>query len=82
MRSRDGRRFAPILEARARKLDDGTIELSSPQPGAWRDGPELGALIGPGVRVGRLEVLGVLHDLIAPEGAAGIVASLPEGKRL
>lgn len=63
----------PIEAALAKRRPDGIVELSSPLVGLWREPPEKGSLLRPGMRVGAVEVLGVLHDLVVPEGAAGIV---------
>lgn len=78
---RDGRRFEPELPVRARRREDGVIELLAPCPGLWRGGPEDGALVKAGSDLGELEVLGVLHRLRAPSGAFGLVER-DEGPRL
>ena len=70
---KDGRRYAPKIEARMRK-DGAAIEVLAPCPGLWREAPEPGSVVMPAMQVGKLDVLGVLHDLIAPEGAQGVVA--------
>jgi acetyl-CoA carboxylase biotin carboxyl carrier protein len=68
--SRAGER--DVLAARLVRVG-GRIELRSPGVGEWREGPERGRLIGPGAPLGRLEVLGRLWPLGAPEGARGVV---------
>ena len=50
------------------------IEVRAPAVGLWRDAPPAGSLVRPGDSLGRLEVLGVMHRLIAPAQARGIVA--------
>lgn len=79
---RDGRRFEPELSLRARRREDGRIELSAPGPGLWRGAPEAGALVTAGGELGELEILGVLHRLRAPADAFGVVVELPSGRRL
>lgn len=59
--------------ARAKRRDDGKTVLCSPEVGLWREAPALGALVRPGVQIGRIEVLGRLIPIHAPEGAFGIV---------
>lgn len=54
-------------------LEDG--ELRSPAVGVWRGAPREGDVISPGSAVGALEVLGVLHRLVAPQNASGVVVS-------
>jgi acetyl-CoA carboxylase biotin carboxyl carrier protein len=56
----------------ARRVDD-RFELRAPAVGLWRGRPGPGALIEPGSALGELDVLGVLHRLLAPAGAIGIV---------
>ncbi|MBX3250193.1 MAG: hypothetical protein KF901_23645 [Myxococcales bacterium] len=68
------------LEAKLVRRDDGTLALVAPRPAHWREAPRKGALVTPGAPLGRLEVLGTLHDLVAPAGAAGIVVDLYEPK--
>lgn len=69
----DSRSFVPTLTATLEALEGGRVALRSPSPGYWRDGPELGSLIRPGAALGKVEVLGVLHRLEAPDGAVGVV---------
>ena len=66
---------ARALIAALRRRDDGTLELLSPTVGYYREAPEPGALLGPGQRLGALEVLGEVQTLITPEGAHGRVLS-------
>jgi acetyl-CoA carboxylase biotin carboxyl carrier protein len=73
--SASGRRFQPELLCAVRGRDDGTVELRSPGVGLWRGAPHRGALVTPGAVVGELEILGVLHLLRAPAGAAGVVVA-------
>lgn len=80
--NRDGRRFEQVLIARAKKRDDGMLELFAPRPGLWRGAPLAGDAIAPGGELGELEVLGVLHRLKAPDDAHGLVGDLPAGRRL
>ncbi len=76
----DGRRFAPVLECRAR-TEDGELRLYAPRPGLYRDAPPAGTLVRPGDAVGALEVLGVIHPLRAPKKAFGVVTPMLEGRR-
>lgn len=71
---RDGRLYEPVLEATAHRLD-GTIELRSPAVGLWRGRPPKGTLVVPGEEIGELEILGVLHRVLAPKDAAGVVTT-------
>lgn len=61
------------MQAGLTRLDDGRIELRAPCVGKWREGPPEGALVRPGLPIGYVEILGVVHELVAPEGAAGVV---------
>jgi acetyl-CoA carboxylase biotin carboxyl carrier protein len=54
-------------------LEEGRLELRCPGVGLWREAPARGSLVFPGSLVGRLEVLGILHPLRAPEGTHGLV---------
>jgi acetyl-CoA carboxylase biotin carboxyl carrier protein len=62
----------PRLTALAKKRD-AHIEVRAPSVGLWREAPPPGSLLRPGMKLGAIEVLGTLFDLIAPEGAVGIV---------
>ncbi len=70
----DSRLFVPELVALLeRQADTSRVLLRAPAPGLWRGAPEPGALIRPGMLIGQLEQLGVLHRLRAPDQAEGIV---------
>jgi acetyl-CoA carboxylase biotin carboxyl carrier protein len=69
----DSRQFVPELFAILDRHADGRSQLRAPGPGLWRNAPEPGTLIRPGMAIGELERLGVLHRLRAPEQAEGIV---------
>jgi len=69
----DSRHFVPELTADLDRLADGRAALLAPSPGLWRDAPALGSLVRPGDQLGSVEILGVAHRLLAPEGAIGIV---------
>lgn len=49
------------------------LELASPAVGLWRGAPVPGTMLRPGDSIGELEILGVLHALIAPAGVCGLV---------
>jgi len=76
----DGRVFVPELEVRARPEGE-RVQLLAPAVGLWRDAPAPGTLVTPGMPLGALEILGVLHRLRAPAEAAGLVLGSP-GPRL
>lgn len=63
----------PTVEASVERRDDGTIALVSRHVGLWREAPATGASVRAGDALGRLEVLGVLHTIRVPAGAAGFV---------
>jgi acetyl-CoA carboxylase biotin carboxyl carrier protein len=65
----DGRSHRPELVA---LLGDGLTVLA-PAVGLWRGGPQPGTLARPGDEIGELEILGVLHRLVAPAQAVGAV---------
>jgi acetyl-CoA carboxylase biotin carboxyl carrier protein len=81
----DSRLHPPTLQARLVRLDDGKLRLEAPTVGLYRGEPPPGSLVAAGGVVGQLEILGVLHHLIAPAGATGLVlpndraASRPSG---
>lgn len=52
------------------------VELRSPAVGLWREAPRVGAQVLPGDAIGRLEVLGRLVPLFAPERASGVVTGV------
>lgn len=81
MRSRDGRMFERGLTALAKVGDDGTVEVLSPAVGEWRGGPLEGDLLGAGGDLGELEILGVMHRLVAPPEARGVVTALRDDAR-
>lgn len=63
------------LTARLARVDGG-LELRSPGVGLWREAPPRGALVTPGASIGRLEVLGALDTIVAPDGARGVVVAV------
>ncbi len=77
----DGRMFADALVARAKATDDGIV-LLAPTVGLWRGQPAPGQLVTPGQSIGELEILGVVHRLVAPPEAAGVVVQGDGGERL
>lgn len=68
----DGRIHRHEIVVKSRATADG-VELLAPMPGSFREGPAQGDPIGPGGRIGVLEVLGVLHELHAPADVEGVV---------
>lgn len=70
---RDGRIARPQLVALLRE-HDGAEVLCAPAVGLWRDVPAPGSRLVEGSSCGELEVLGVLHELVAPPGTDGVVA--------
>jgi biotin carboxyl carrier protein len=76
-----GRAHAPHLAALlVGGLDVGdNLVLRAPAVGIWQ--PEVGArrLVRAGDVLGHLDVLGVVHQVIAPEGARGVVAEIAAG---
>ncbi len=73
----DSRQFVPELEALLVQ-DGGRSSLLAPAPGLWRDAPSQGTLVQPGMVIGELEQLGVLHRLKAPQRAVGVVVEPAE----
>jgi acetyl-CoA carboxylase biotin carboxyl carrier protein len=73
---RDGRTTQSRKVAALAPDGDGQ-RLLSPGVGLMRDLPPAGAWITEGSRLGELEVLGVLHVVVAPTGTAGVVAPSP-----
>jgi acetyl-CoA carboxylase biotin carboxyl carrier protein len=71
---------API-ELRARRTEDGLVELLAPRPGIYRDGPERGHLVAGGMPAGTLVVLGRRHPLVAPPGVSGRVVLRADTER-
>jgi len=73
----DGRSARPQLVALLRE-HDGAAVLCAPAVGLWRGAPAPGSLLFEGAPLGELELLGVLHELVAPAGAAGVVVPVHE----
>jgi len=71
----DSRLHPPTIQARLIKLDDGKLRLESPTVGLYRGEPRPGSLVTADSSIGQLEILGVLHHLVAPAGAAGLVVA-------
>jgi len=69
----DSRLHPPTLRARLVGLPDGKLRLEAPTVGLYRGEPRPGTLVGPDQPIGQLEILGVLHHLLAPPEAAGLV---------
>jgi acetyl-CoA carboxylase biotin carboxyl carrier protein len=79
--TRHGREHEPEMTALAAPASPvgARIEVRAPAPGLWREAPAPGTLVRPGDTIGRLEVLGVLHRLIAPGAGHGIVVTPAPG---
>jgi acetyl-CoA carboxylase biotin carboxyl carrier protein len=77
----DGRVYRPELEALVHDAGGGRVEVRASGVGLWRGAPARGVVVQPGTSIGELEVLGVLHRLVAPRGARGMVVELPAGER-
>lgn len=88
-RATSGRVFEPELTATASNLEDDAggaggpddavgphIVLGAPAVGLWRNAPAPGTLVRPGDSIGRLEILGVSHRVLAPPGARGVVVGI------
>ena len=69
----DSRLHPPTIQARLVRLPDGKLRLESPTVGLYRGEPRPGSLVTPESSLGQLEILGVLHHLLAPTGASGLV---------
>lgn len=69
----DSRLHPPTLRARLVRLPDGKLRLEAPTVGLYRGEPRPGALVAADQPIGQLEILGVLHHLLAPPEAAGLV---------
>lgn len=69
----DSRLHPPTLRARLVRLPDGKLRLEAPTVGLYRGEPRPGTLVAPDQPIGQLEILGVLHHLLAPAEAAGLV---------
>lgn len=69
----DSRLFAPELVALLARTPEGHVHVQAPAPGLYRGAPERGELVRPGMIIGELEQLGVLHRVRAPEQAQGVI---------
>jgi acetyl-CoA carboxylase biotin carboxyl carrier protein len=78
----DSRLHPPTLKARLVRHADGKLRLESPTVGLYREAPRTGSLVTPETPIGQLEILGVLHHLLAPAEAAGVVLPPEPGPRL
>jgi acetyl-CoA carboxylase biotin carboxyl carrier protein len=76
----DSRLFAPELVALVARTADGHVHVQAPAPGLYRGAPERGELVRPGMIIGELEQLGVLHRVRAPEQAQGVVIASPSSR--
>jgi acetyl-CoA carboxylase biotin carboxyl carrier protein len=65
----DGRMHRPELVA----LLGDDLDVRAPAVGLWRGGPRPGTVVRAGDEIGELEILGVLHRLVAPPQAVGAV---------
>lgn len=63
----------PILLARVERGENGRARVLSPGVGWWSHHPPVGALLGPGSRIGTFQRLGQRFAMILPDGAAGRV---------
>ena len=72
------RLFRDNLVAGVSRDDDGCFVLTAPSVGLWRGAPEVGSLLQPGMSLGAIEVVEVLHRLEVPEGAHGVVKAYPD----
>lgn len=77
----DGRVFRRSLTARSTRLENGRTRLQAPAVGLWRGAPAPGTLVMPRGHLGELEVLGVLHQLVADEHSHGLVVGEVPGAR-
>lgn len=67
------------LKPKFTRDDQGNLCLLAPALGLWRDRPSLGTPVMPGMSLGCIEVLGVLHDVVVPEKVAGVCSAVGEG---
>jgi acetyl-CoA carboxylase biotin carboxyl carrier protein len=74
MWNHDGRIARPRLVALVRE-HEGETRLCSPGVGQWRGAPAPGSMVVEAASLGELEVLGVLHELVAPTGVEGVVVA-------
>lgn len=72
---KSGRALEPKLLAKIER-DGSLVHVLCPSVGHWREAPEEGSLIRPGATLGFIETLGVLHRVVAPAGALGVVTVL------
>lgn len=77
----DARLTPPVLRARLAAGPDGRQRLLAPGVGMFRSAPNPGALVGPDQAIGALEILGVVHHVLAPAGAGGLVVGPDEAPR-
>lgn len=77
----DSRLHPPTVQARLVRQPDGKLRLETPTVGLYRGAPPTGSLVAAGNSIGQLEILGILHHLVAPAGAAGLVLA-HDGPRL
>ncbi|MCB9569993.1 MAG: hypothetical protein H6710_22700 [Myxococcales bacterium] len=80
--AQDSRAVRHLMRARLDHLDDGRLALRAPAVGLWRGRPPVGTLIRPDGPLGHIEILGELHELVAPAGAHGVVAAGGDGSGL
>lgn len=73
----DSRLSPPVVRARLAAGPEGRQLLLAPAVGLYRGAPAPGALVGPGESIGALEILGVVHHVLAPAGAGGLVVGEP-----
>ncbi len=71
----DSRLNPPTLQAKLVRTAENTLRLEAPTVGLYRGEPRPGSLVTAGASIGQLEILGVLHHLLAPDGAAGLVVA-------
>ncbi len=64
----------PVLLVRVERLDESRVRVLSPDVGLWSDHPHLGALLGPGSKIGILARLTRRAALLLPDGTAGVVS--------
>jgi acetyl-CoA carboxylase biotin carboxyl carrier protein len=77
----DSRLHPPTMTARLVREPEGKLRLEAPTVGLYRGAPPPGSLVAAGATIGQLEILGVLHHLVAPAGATGLVLA-HDGPRL
>lgn len=71
----DARLSPPVLRARLVAGPDGHQRLLAPAVGLYRGARDPGTVVAPDQAIGALEILGVVHHLLAPAGAAGLVVA-------